>query len=228
MIADPTKRNAFLLAALILSLVVAGPAQAQCLGNSILGIFYMDLRFGATVDVTGGAVTVLTAPENNPDCTDGSKMAVVRIDIPEACSQANVLVEYEGQPEGWTVNLGDSPSNDGFGGDAGDTDADAELQILDDILAVYNASGSDNTVDRLASLDLRLNEGAIRLTVGDQTVGWGQPYGVLETPDLGRLFSIPDPEEEGEGRSIYLGVNRTIADADRKGCGARRVLISFQ
>lgn len=212
----------------ILGMIAAMPAQAVvCPANpSVLGVFFIDLRIGFSVSTTEGAVTVLEPPQSNADCTDGSLMSVIKIDVPDECTQVNVLVEYEGEPSGWTLNLGDSATNNGFGGDAGTTRNNAELQVLEQQMSVYNASDDPDTVDRLVHQHLALDDGAIRLTVADQTVGWGQPRGILQTPGLGRLFAIPD--EVGDERSIYLGINRVINDTNRRGCGVRRVLVSFE
>ena len=213
----------------LLSCALAMPAQAVlCPANpSVLGVFFMDLRIGFSVSITEGAVNVLEGPVASPGCTDGSLMSLIEINIPDECTQANVLIEYEGDPSGWTVNLGDSITNNGFGGNAGETFKNAELQILDHELRVYNAADNPVDVDPLARQQLALEDGAIRLTVSNQTVGWGQPRGALETPDLERLFAIPD--NTADGRKIYLGLNRVVSGpGDRTGCGARRVLVSFE
>jgi hypothetical protein len=216
------KLTVWLPALVILTLAGVVPAQAQCLNG--LGIFYMDLELPFDADFTG-AVTVLDRPlQLNADCNDGSRMALVKIDIPQGCTQANILVEYQGTPQGWTVNLGDSPENNGFGGSFGDP-YNAELQILDQRLSVYTAATSPADLDLLAVQDLALTNGSIKLRVADQKVGWGQPMTTLATPNVERLFSIPDPLLD---RSVYLGINRVVLDTSRRGCGARRVLISFE
>ncbi|MCP4664109.1 MAG: hypothetical protein GY856_52665 [bacterium] len=220
--------QSLLFATLILSLAAALPAGAQCLADAPpLGIFFMDLRLAFSIDLTGGAVTVLSPPQNNNECADGSQMAVLEIDIPDECTQANILVEYEGEPEGWSLGLGDSPTNNGFGGDSGTTPNNAELQILEQQLAVYNAASVPEEVDRLVIQDLALTDGAIRLTVGDQAVGWGQPRAALQTSGLNRLFAIPDLDS-ADGSSVYLGLNRVVLNDSRRGCGVRRVLVSFE
>lgn len=213
----------------LLSCMTVMPAQAVlCPANpSVLGVFYMDLRIGFSVSVTEGAVNVLEGPVASPGCTDGSLMSVIEIEIPDECTQANVLIEYEGDPSGWTAHLGDSMTNNGFGGDDGTTVNNAELQILDHELRVYNAADNPIDVDGLARHQLALEDGALRLTVSNQAVGWGQPRSALETPDLERLFAIPD--NTADGRKVYLGLNRVVSGpGGRTGCGARRVLVSFE
>lgn len=164
----------------------------------------------------------------------GWNMAAIRIDIPAACTQANVVVEYEGIPRDWTVNLGDSPTNDGHAGDGGTTSHEAEAWILGEDLAVAPADmlaqfglGIDNPLVRQ---HLALNDSALKFVVRNQFLSWSQPYGVVQTPATNNLFAIPDTTvAAADARAIYLGLNRVISSRpDRTGCGARRALISFQ
>src|SRR5215475_812728 len=55
-------------------------------------------------------------------------------------TEASFTVAYKKKAAGWTVNIGDSISNNGFAGDGADQSNDAEMQILDQVLSVY---GSD-------------------------------------------------------------------------------------
>lgn len=169
----------------------------------------------------------------------GWKMAAIKIVIPpgtssdtNACTQANVVVEYEGTPRGWTVNLGDSPTNDGHAGDGGTTEHEAEVWVLNEDVALAPANllaplGIDNPLVRQ---NLALTDGALKFVVKNQQVSWGQPNSLVQMPATGNLFAIPDPTvPEADQRAIYLGLNRVITGrGDRTGCGARRVLISFQ
>src|SRR5690242_10735651 len=42
-------------------------------------------------------------------------------------------------PSGWWLHLGDSPTNDGYGGDYGSTDHDAEAHMIDNALFYYSS-----------------------------------------------------------------------------------------
>jgi hypothetical protein len=76
---------------------------------------------------------------------------------------------------------------------------------------------------------LALTNAALKFVVKNQFLSWGQPYSQLQTPATQNLFAIPDSSVPvADQRAIYLGVNRVIAHTGRTGCGARRVLISFQ
>jgi hypothetical protein len=219
-------------------LMVGAPAavQAACLS----GFAFLDLKTGTAYSTLGSNVSFLTfsgvvpgtpAPVPAAGCS-GWKMAALKIAIPgapNACTQANIVVEYEGTPKGWSVNLGDSPTNDGFAGDGGTTDHDAELWVLDEDLSL--ASASSGPIDSpLAVQHLSLTDSSLKFVVKNQFVSWGQPYTLVQQPATKNLFTIPDTTvPAADQRAIYLGLNRVITGlSSRTGCGARRVMITFQ
>jgi hypothetical protein len=218
--------------------LTAIPAAAQCPPF----ICYVDLVQGASIcpnDPVYPAASRNIAPividADNPNCTPGPFAAVVQVNIPDACTGVSVLVEYGGLPDGWTVNIGDSPTNNGFAGDSGSlpTGQNAEVQILDEDLSVYSAASAP-PVDRLATAHLALTDGWVRFVVKDQYLSWGQPFSDVETPSLGKLFFIPTPPVTAPAnRTIYVGLNRVILpvgapSSSRNGCGARHALIFTQ
>lgn len=219
-------------------LVVAAPAaHAVC----PTGFYSLGLRAGdpLTPESTLGT-TIKFTPTGQPKAVATAacpnwRMAALEISLPADCTQANVVVEYEGLPKEWTVNLGDSPTNNGHAGDSATSpDSEAELWVLNEDLALAPANklsplGIDNPLIRN---NLALTDGALKLVVRNQFVSWGQPASLVQMPETKNLFVIPD---RGRGvptarqRSIYLGLNRVISGpAARKGCGARRVLITYQ
>ncbi|HYU31767.1 MAG TPA: hypothetical protein VEW48_06360 [Thermoanaerobaculia bacterium] len=204
------------------------------------GFVELDLKTGvATISaplapyfsyVNAGAPAAVPATAACPAAA-GWKKAALKIVIPGApntCTQANIVVEYEGLPSAWSVDLGDSPTNDGFAGDGGTTDHDAELWILNENLALAN--GGTNPNNPQVFQHLALTDGAIKFAVKNQFVSWGQPYNFAQAPASQDLFAIPDTTvPAADQRAIYLGLNRVISNRlDRTGCGARRVLITFQ
>jgi len=224
--------------AAVCSLLMVGvpvAVQAAC----TTGFSYLDLKTGAGYSTLGANVSFhnlpgvpgTPTPVTVAGCT-GWKKAALRIDIPSTCTQANIVVEYEGTPKQWSVNLGDSPTNDGFAGDAGTTTHEAELWILNEDLSLAPADaihpfGIDNP---LVTQHLSLTDSSLKFVVKDQYVSWGQPFGLVQTPATKNLFAIPDTTVQlADQRAIYLGLNRVITGlAGRTGCGARRVMITFQ
>jgi len=158
---------------------------------------------------------------------------VVKIDIPAGCTAASLDAEYEGLPQAWTLNIGDSPTNDGFAGDAGSTVHNAEAWVLGENFSVANASGNPAAIDNpLVTEHFALTDSAVKFLVKDQFLSWGAPYGLVQSPNNKLLFAIPDTTVVApDQRSIYVGLNRVISGAPgngRTGCGLRRVLFRFQ
>lgn len=229
--------SAAALVALALLAGTAAPAEAQGCPPFLC---YVDLAQGTficpnTTVYPPPRIDPVVTTAFNPTCdVAGWNAAVVQVNVPEGCSGVSVWVEYAGEPEGWTLNVGDSLTNDGFGGDASSLPAgqNAELQILDDTLTVYGAIPAPPN-DTLVTQTVALRDGGLRVNVEDQFVSWGGPYSELMTPDYGRLFFLPEDPAEGENRTVYVGLNRTISpiggqNATRNGCGLRRALLTIR
>jgi hypothetical protein len=222
-----SKRKLSLCFVLCFCFVMAGAsaAQAQCVQDAVM----VDLLTG-TIIGNNPLITPSSPPADSNG--DGWLEAVFTINVDRGCRCANIAVEYQGTPSGWTVNIGDSPTNNGFGGDSGIPDAEAEAQVLDQALSVYNFHNPSipdppGMVDRMFHQELALTNGAAKFVVCDQFLSYGQPHGVLQTPVIRRLFALPDP---AVGNSlIFAGFNRVVSGpGTRVGQGARRVTISLQ
>ncbi len=151
---------------------------------------------------------------------------------------AEFQVEYDGMPTDWTVNIGDSRTNNGFGGDGGTQSNDAEAQILDDTLSVYaNDTIGPPEVNRLlvnlpgfASEDSTVN-----FEVSDQFLEWdnnSDTSGNLNSPFLYALNGQPDSEGP-INYDIFAAFNRVIAggtspSAGRIGSGVDTVTITLR
>ncbi len=218
--------------------VAAAPAAVQAACPA--GFVEIDLKTGtATISaplapyfsyINAGA-PVAVPPTTACPAAAGWKRAALKVVIPgapNACTQANIVVEYEGLPSAWSFNIGDSSTNDGFAGDAGTTEHDAELWILNENLSLANGGSIINNPQVFQNLSL--TDSVMKFVVKNQFVSWGQPYGFAQAPATQDLFAIPDTSvPAADQRAIYLGLNRVIVNrADRTGCGARRVLITFQ
>lgn len=214
--------------AAILSILVlsagAGAVHAQCPG----GTYVLDLEHGTTMPASPpGSMTLLSlAPSQNPSCS-GWYAALVRLNL-QGCDEAIVVVEWD-KPIAWTVHIADSPTNDGYGSDAGTTTNNAELWINQKILWVATSRTDGKGDNELAQENLELTDGAMKFEVSNQRIAWGPPYNVLETPHLKKLFALPDTVNAAEGYYVYLGINRVVADfPTRQGCGALRAMITVE
>lgn len=221
----------------VLSCLVAAPAGAQCQPF----ICYVDLGpspaficpNSAVYPPAGRRLDPIVITPDNPGCdVNFWKAAVVQVDVPAECTGVLALVEYSGVPVGWTVNIGDSDTNNGFGGDAASqpTGQNAEVQVLNQTLSAYSAADNPAGVDTIASQHLALRDGALKFVVEDQFVSWGQPFSNLASPQLEQLFFLPATPPAGGNRTIYIGLNRVISPVNaqnlsRNGCGARHAIL---
>jgi hypothetical protein len=207
--------------------VSMGTAHAVC----PTAPFFIDLKTGlaGTIGGPNAQISLIGAIANSPvaGCA-GWKEAVLKVNV-AGCTQAILVAEYEGLPKGWSLNVGDSPTNDGFAGDAGSTANDAEMWILDESMAVANnGSNPDNPLFRQ---DLSLTNSSMKFVVKNQFLSWGQPYGVLQSPNSKQLFALPDTSNAAEASNLYVGLNRVVSNAPangRRGCGLRRMLVVLQ
>jgi hypothetical protein len=226
------RRGLFLVAFRVLGILgflggalgFAGGAHAQC----PKGTYFVDLTTGQTFPSTAPArITLLsigTTP--NPDCPTSWYAAALRVDLAPPCSEASVVVEYD-KPIGFTLNIGDSPTNDAYGGDS-TTPNNSEAWINQQILWVAGSrlGPGDNN---LYQENMSLNYGAIKFTVKNQWLSWGTPYHVLQTVGTKQLFALPDRAFPAEGSYIYVGLNRVIGNfPSRSGCGLERAMITVE
>jgi hypothetical protein len=217
----------FVTLAVSASIFVGPVAYAACPG----GQFYLDLKGTCSAAPLAGVSFVVncTAAPVVAGCpaAAGWKVAVLKMVVPVGCSGVNVEVAYEGLPHAWSINLGDSPTNDGYAGDGGTTDNDAELWILEENLSVATSGAAPD--NPLATAHLALTDGGLKLVAKNQFVSWGNPYSFVQAPNTRNLFAIPDPTvTAADQRALYLGLNRTIGNGSRSGCGARRVLVTWK
>jgi len=164
----------------------------------------------------------------------------IALDPARGCGCAQLRIHYAKPITNWTVNLGDSPTSDGYGGDAGTTFDEAELQIQGQTVFVYSASRGEGTpgVGRVLDsplpplagkfLDVEVCDQQVLLEVPGGLAGGG-PYRVkLSASVLGGLFAFARPDGgTGKDRGLYAAFNRVVylpSGAQRRiGTGVRRV-----
>ncbi|MGH3933113.1 MAG: hypothetical protein ACRDTF_24420 [Pseudonocardiaceae bacterium] len=168
-----------------------------------------------------------------------NSQAVVTLDLQPRpgikCKRANIVVEYEGAPTGWTVDIGDSPSNNGFGGGGQPnlTDSCAEVQVLNSVVSAFKDCGPGNAAPLPLSptlpAPLSLKDSSLKFVVENGYLSVGQPF--ASATDT-QSFHLPDTTPVGVGTSdgskIYAAFNRVIANAGRAGTGVRRVMITLE
>ncbi len=209
-------------------------AVSFCLAESNVyaaaGPFTIGLTGVGAYPVANPYVTVVS-PFTGPAT---ALQTVVKIDFNPATgttyTQAKIDVYYNPQPSGWTVNIADSLTCDGYGGDAGTTKNNAELQIVGKIMDIYSTDLGPGVVDHLLNLTPVLNK-LITFVVKNQSVSWSPcpASGILDTSNSHLLYAIPDTDPGGDGSKIYLGLNRVVhGPGNRIGQGAIRAVITLQ
>jgi hypothetical protein len=147
--------------------------------------------------------------------------------------RARFDITYDGAPDGWSVNIGDSITNNGRGGDTGHEFNDAEVQLVDGQLLVY---GNEETRARDAKDGRRLlftlddvvrRDETVALEVSNDRLGinYGGGIEVVESP---YLFAL-DGQLDRAGLAnyeIYAAFNRTI-DGSSNGSGISKVVVTL-
>jgi|GEM_PF-480627 len=149
-------------------------------------------------------------------------------------ARATFDVIYSDTPQGWTVNIGDSQSNNGYGGDSGTQSNDAEAVMLEGSLIIYanDYVPSRNTTDGHREFayydDMVRGEESIYFEASNQTLTFDSPGG-NETLTSQYLYALSG-QSDREGRTnydIFAAFNRTISDAGRSGVGASKVIMTL-
>jgi hypothetical protein len=147
--------------------------------------------------------------------------------------RARFDITYDGAPDGWSVNIGDSITNNGRGGDTGHEFNDAEVQLVDGQLLVYGneeirARDAKDGRRLLFTLDdvVRRDE-TVALEVSNDRLGinYGGGIEVVESP---YLFAL-DGQLDRAGLAnyeIYAAFNRTI-DGSNSGSGISQVVVTL-
>jgi hypothetical protein len=198
-----------------------------------------------------------TLPDRFADSNkDGWWETVVEIalDPVKECSGASLRIHFEEPVDAWSVDIGDSPTNDGFGGDAGTTRDAAELQVCGDVLSVFTAAAptvGTLRCDRILDWNLPPVGGKYAdVKISDQSLSFDMPSAIagrplhwkLQTPIFGLLYAlVPRSGSSGpdgamkKDKGIYAAFNRVVFEADkttetrgtRLGTGVRRVEITL-
>lgn len=195
----------------------------------------MDLRTGI-VQGDSDYIRILEHPEPSLDgrCTG---QALIRVDFMGPYTNARIKLDYKEPPKGWTLDIADCPTADGFGGSNSANTNCAETQIKENQMRVYSnslpghARESINGGNLLRMVDDIVSEGVkLKLEVSDETLKWnnkGRQRGQCQSPYLYTL-SGQRPLRGEIDYSIYIGINRVPLDnSDRVGSGLCKAIITL-
>ncbi|NJK70588.1 MAG: DUF4347 domain-containing protein, partial [Microcoleus sp. SU_5_3] len=196
---------------------------------SELSPYQIDLKTGNIIGQPNQFISLVNSPADSN--SDSWLETVAKINFIGNIKKAKFIVEYDKTPTGWTVNLGDSASNDGYGGDTGNQSRDAETQILNGSMAVF---GNDYNTPSGGELpqgnvpNFVSNGSRIELEVSNENLAWDNKTGLKNSLNSPYLYALNgQADDSGPVNSeIYAGFNRVISGpADRIGSGASKVTI---
>nr|XP_006817984.1 PREDICTED: signal peptide, CUB domain, EGF-like 2 [Saccoglossus kowalevskii] len=199
-------------------------------------------RFGDTleIDLQAGVVYGSNAfvsiivpphPDNNAKC---DSQAVVKIDFSGPYKAARFVLDYAEPPRLWTVDISDSPSGDGFGGDDKFTGNMAETQIFNRQLRVYSNNlpgymgATINGGLLMKIVDDVVDEGTrLILEVSNERIEWNNQSTEKDFLVSKFLYTLKG-QQPLYGRvdyDVYAGFNRVPAGTYRTGTGLCKVTI---
>ena len=161
--------------------------------------------------------------------------AVIRIDFSGPFTTARLQLMYD-RPRLWTLDISDSPSGDGNGGDNGTTSNMAEAQIFNRQLRIYgnNLPGyldaSINGGLLLKVVDNMVKKGKkMGIEISDEKIEWSQ-NGKKQFIESKFLFTLNGQNTSYGNRDyhIYVGMNRVVAGNFRSGSGLCQATITLQ
>ncbi|MCA9778020.1 MAG: hypothetical protein KC800_14925 [Candidatus Eremiobacteraeota bacterium] len=183
--------------------------------------FRLELSSGEVVNEEMLPVKVLQRPQGG--------QALLKINLDEH-RLAKIRVHYQESPRQWSLNIGDSRSNNGYSGDGGHQTHDSEIQIVDSTMSVW---GSDVMVEKegrqLEQVRDFVRQGqVVEFEISDQKVKWKSPQtnGELVSHFLFALAGQDDMEGP-VNRDIFVSLNRVVAGPHRSGSGASWVEVEL-
>ena len=201
------------------------PEEDECVDECII-----DLENNTHTCQDISAISFVSQPANH--------QAVVKINLdPDSYDYTKAVFEvtYNAEPDGWTVDICDSKSCNGYGGDGGDTSNAAEVEVIDTSFNAYRNTlhgHPDDTGEPLKLFtknSLEITQGTtVSLEISDERVGWDFPNEQGES-ESDRLFTLngQTPTYGTVNYDIYAAFNRVISGTYRNGSGAKSVLIKL-
>jgi hypothetical protein len=200
--------------------------------NAILPLNWAFAQTDCVIDLTNNthtcgsisAISIINPPNNS--------QSVVKVTLDRAISNSGYAkavfeVSYGGEPKDWTVNIGDSQSNDGWAGDGGNQSNDSEMQIVGKNMAFYGSDYTPASQRLLSSINDIVKTGdTVALTVCNEYLAWESPSktGELHSPYIYALNSQSD-DEGPVNYDIYAAFNRVISSSGRNGTGVSQIHI---
>lgn len=194
------------------------------------GQMEIDLRRGLATPLIDGVTWVSPLTPGSGDCTC-DRQAVLKLNFQHENRKRLLINMTFEKSEGFTFNLGDSDTNNGWAGDGATQYNDAEVHSVDNTLQFYGrdirpglSHGKIHIEGDFVGVQPNTK---LYLDVKDETVrvSNGQNFIHVQSNWFFQLSGQPDPQ--GIEYDLYLGLNRVIDGNYRSGVGLCHVTIQF-
>ena len=209
----------------------------SCGCENCTGIFEVDLTSGkyklaSQSQTTLSWIVLPTSPAGK--CT---RQGVMKATFPrprqgrQQCRLKFDLYLQKGK-SGFTFDIGDSPTVNGYGGDAGTTSNAAEVHTLNNNFLIFS-NNYPGYLDYANDAKLQVENAAdaitnfVTITIGDELVEFDNHRGVQRRYESSHLFTLNgQPTTYGPiNYDIYFSMNRVISRSSRSGTGLCKVII---
>jgi hypothetical protein len=179
------------------------------------------------IDVTGGTTTC-----SGPVTVDEISPGTGRISMDLGTTYTGVEFDLTmTDPTGYVWHLGDSSTDNGWGGDSGTSSNDAELQIVGTAFAEFgNDNGGSPMLANVASFVPASGTSMRSIWVADQRVQSFDPCVDVTSPYSLRVNPPTDQEMGTPDAAWHMGLNRVYDEysSDRSGTGLTAVTLCFR
>lgn len=224
---DPA-RSLPVLTLVLLALAVLATTAPAVAGTTGTTYYTCVIDVSAGINTCTDGVVTVTSSSGNQRVARIDQGSYVRMDA---------FVDYC-NPSAWWIHFADSPTCNGYGGDAGTTQHDAEVQIVGASFALYGnynsgragydpvystasvvpVSGCHQSQWTIYEDHLRFDDDA---DASDSSLVDVTSYYTFESAP----YDEPDSEDPSgaDASKWYVGINRTVGSAYRSGSGTNRV-----
>lgn len=236
-------RRMIVLAAVLTGLLGALPALAGSAGATYYTCYLTTSGLIIEEYATAGRALALPPPAAINTCTDGIITAtyssgvqrVLQVNLSPSYVRLDVFINVC-NPTGYWSHIGDSPTNDGYGGDAGTTQHDAEAHFVGTGLltwGMYNPRVSSWPSYRSDAVVAASGCYRVQWTAWESHFQFDDDGDPADTPRVDFASSrsiesspyLESDTEDPTGANAnlwYVGINRTVYSALRSGTGVNQ------
>jgi len=195
------------------------PANVQCPNVSYSSMCYLDIDSGT---ITPSCSPILSNDVNVISTTNG---LVIEVDMQD-WSRLQVGTRIQ-NPHHYSLHIGNSPSNNGWGGDSGQFSNDSEFHLYNDSVLVY---GNDHIGSPLLHSQANAVPSGLPYVWATVCDGYFNWYAWDPTSNVGSQFTVTDAvglfqidgneqdvNASGNDTKLYIGLERTVGSSSRTG-----------